>query len=403
MQTLATAARRVSGASWAVTVGVVLLVVLIIAGIAIPNLLRSRVAANEASAVGSLRTINTAIAQYSAQHPGEDYPQQLSDLAPYLDAGLVSGQRSGYSFRLQSLQPDEDSSVAGVRVEAVPLSLGQTGTRLFFTDQTGVISYRRNASEREQPLDGGPAQPADHRSAPPVRRRIQKGSMDLVVAEPAAAAELVRAVAYRLDGYVESARFSDAGAGARQATIAIRVPLVRFDEARRQLRSLGERVTNEQDDAQDVTAKYVDLESNLRNFRAEEAQYLEIMRRSGSIKDTLAVAERLADVRGRIERTQGQLNLLVHQTQMAVLEVTLTTESVTLPVDVRWRPKAQIKAAFWDAADDLSVYANFMIAVFFRLPVFVLWAVTALAFALCGWRLLRWMWGHLSPQPPHGA
>jgi len=173
----------------------------------------------------------------------------------------------------------------------------------------------------------------------------------------------------------------------------------RFDEARREVRALGERVKNEQDDAQDVTGKYVDLESNLRNYHAEEAQYLEIMRRSGSIKDTLAVAERLADVRGRIERTQGQLNLLAHQTQMAVLEVTLCTEAVAQPVDVRWHPKAEIKAAFWDAADDLSVYANFMIAVLFRLPVFLLWVITVLVSALCGWRLLRWVWKRLLSAP----
>jgi hypothetical protein len=73
------------------------------------------------------------------------------------------------------------------------------------------------------------------------------------------------------------------------------------------------------------------------------------------------------------------------------------TEAVAQPADVRWHPRAEIKAAFWDATDDLSAYANFMIALFFRLPVFLLWAATALAFVLGGRRLLRWMWRKLLP------
>ncbi|HYX69636.1 MAG TPA: DUF4349 domain-containing protein [Terriglobales bacterium] len=384
-----------------VTLVVVVLVTVLIAAIAIPNLLRSRIAANEASAVGSIRTINTAVATYSAQHPGEGYPQKLADLAPYVDENLASGQRSGYSFRYEPQAPDFDGVVKGFRVEARPVAAGQTGTRQFSSNQSGVISYRASGQQPEVPLDGTSPQP-ERQPARQSRKTERKGSVSLVVAEPVPAEEEVRAVAYRLDGYVESMRFSDEGAGAREASIAIRVPADRFDEARRQVRALGERVKNEQDDARDVTAQYVDLQSNLRNDRAEEAQYLEIMRRSGSIKDTLAVSERLADVRGRIERTQGQLNLLAHQTEMAVLEVTLCTEAVAQPVDVRWHPKAEIKAAFWDAADDLSAYANFMIALFFRLPVFALWVITALAFALGGWRLLRWMWKRLFPASPLG-
>lgn len=227
---------------------------------------------------------------------------------------------------------------------------------------------------------------------------LRKGSMGLIVAEPGAVAERIRAVAYRLNGYVDTEHLGYEGAGANQVSIAIRIPAARFDEVRREVRALGERVKNEEDDARDVTAEYVDLNSNLRNFHAEEAQYLEIMRRSGSIKDTLAVAERLADVRGRIERTQGQLNLLAHQVEMAVLEVTLCTEEIAQPPDVRWHPLAEIRAAFWDAARDLSTYANFMIAVLFRLPVFALWTFTGLLSAIGTWRLLRWLRQRVAPS-----
>jgi len=381
----------------------VTVIIPIVGAIFTPNLLRSRIAANEASAVGSIRTLNQAAATYQAEHPGEGYPQNLSDLAPNIDSVLAGGVKSGYSFRYIPQAADADGVVRGFRAEAKPVAAGQTGQRSFSGNETGVISYRANARQPEQPLDGTSVPMPERRPVSPARRMLRKGSVNLIVAEPAPAAEKVRAVANRLDGYVESVRFSDEGAGAREASIAIRVPAARFDEARREVRALGERVKTEEDDARDVTGQYVDLESNLRNYHAEEAQYLEIMRRSGSIKDTLSVAERLADVRGRIERTQGQLNLMAHQTEMAVLEVTLRTESVVQPVDVTWHPKAEIKAAFADAANDLSTYANFMIAVAFRLPVFVLWAVTTLVFGLCSWRLLRWMWKRLLTAPAPAA
>src|SRR6516162_5939263 len=86
---------------------IVVAIILIIAAIAIPNLLRSRMAANEASAVGSLRTINTAAVTYSTTY-GIGYPGTLLMLGPaatassatadLIDSVLSAGIKSGYSF-----------------------------------------------------------------------------------------------------------------------------------------------------------------------------------------------------------------------------------------------------------------------------------------------------------------
>ena len=371
------------------TIVFVLAGILLISYIAIPNLLRSRVAANEASAVGSMRTLNSAIASYTADHPGKGYPEQLSDLSPYIDRVLVNGTKSGYNFRYEPQLRDTSGAVKSFKVVAAPQN-EQSGQRRFSSNEQGVINYQASAAYPPTPLDG--QQPAAAPAgASESRRIIQKVSLNLIASDPAAIGEKIRAVAYRFGGYVDSMRVTSAGGGS-QVSISIRVPSARLDDARRQIHSLGERVNDEQEDARDVTAEYVDLQSNLRNFHAEEEQYLEIMRRSGSIKDTLAVAERLADVRGRIEHIQGQLNLLGHQTEMAILEITVAAEPIAKPVEVRWHPVAEMKAAFWEAADDLSTYANFMLAVLFRLPVFVLWAVTMVASALVSWRFLRWAW-----------
>lgn len=376
-------------------VGMVALGLTILA-ISTPNLLRSRIAANEASAVGSVRTLDMAVASYVGDHPGEGYPQKLSDLSPYIDGVLAKGEKSGYKFSYEPQVPYQGAAPTGFKVVASPTNQ-QTGVRRFSSNETGVINYQASVTQPEKPLDGDSQPQTELRTVAEPRRMLRKGSLSLIVVDPSVVAEKIRAASYRLNGYVDTVRFSDEGAGAKQVSMAIRVPIARFDEARREVRTLGERIKSEEDDAKDVTAQYVDLESNLRNFRAEEAQYLEIMRRSGSIKDTLAVAERLADVRGRIERGQGQLNLLAHQTEMAVLEVTLSTEAIAQPVNVHWHPRAEVVAAFWDAADDLSAYANFLIAVFFRLPVFALWTFTALVSAIGAWRLLRWLKQKLVP------
>lgn len=121
-------------------------ITLIIAAIAIPNLLRSRMAANEASSVGSLRTINTAAVTYSSTYPGTGYPASLKNLgtsgaansasADLVDSVLASGTKSGYVFVFTS---DGKIPSTGYSIVATPVKPGTTGQRSFFTDETGVI------------------------------------------------------------------------------------------------------------------------------------------------------------------------------------------------------------------------------------------------------------------------
>jgi prepilin-type N-terminal cleavage/methylation domain-containing protein len=121
---------------------IVVAIILIIAAIAIPNLLRSKIAASEASAVGSLRTINTASVMYSTSYGS--YPQALASLGPstsptsttadLIDSALVTGSKSGYKFTYNSPTPYQQYSIT-----ASPITPGVTGQRYFFTDQSGVI------------------------------------------------------------------------------------------------------------------------------------------------------------------------------------------------------------------------------------------------------------------------
>src|ERR1700733_9172324 len=134
---------------------IVVAILLIIAAIAIPNLLRSKMAANEASAVGSMRTLNTAAVTFSTSYGG--YPASLavmgpvstgtqasSTLADLIDSVLASGTKSGYSFTWTAANADTNGNYQTYTLTAGPTAQGTTGQRYFFTDQSGVI--RANSS-----------------------------------------------------------------------------------------------------------------------------------------------------------------------------------------------------------------------------------------------------------------
>jgi type IV pilus assembly protein PilA len=126
---------------------IVVAIILIIAAIAIPNLLRSRMAANEASAVGSLRTINTACVTYSTTYNTVGYPPSLASLGPaatatsssadLVDSVLAGGTKSGYVFVFT--QDTTNVPSTGYTATANPQNRGTTGQSGFFTDQSGVI------------------------------------------------------------------------------------------------------------------------------------------------------------------------------------------------------------------------------------------------------------------------
>jgi type IV pilus assembly protein PilA len=134
---------------------IVVAIILIIAAIAIPNLLRSRIAANESSAVGSIRTIGTAQVTYASTYPNVGFASSLGALggtgtvasatnALLIDSNLGCAaepcQKSGYNFSIPA------ASISGTPVvtfaaQGLPVSVGQTGQRAFCSNQSGVIRF----------------------------------------------------------------------------------------------------------------------------------------------------------------------------------------------------------------------------------------------------------------------
>jgi type IV pilus assembly protein PilA len=130
--------------------------ILIIAAIAIPNLIRARMAANEASAVGSLRTYNAAIAGYAAQCAQKGFPLSAEQLGPgsgdcdhadLVDRSLASERpiKSGYVFVYHVGATDAEGRVVSYVLSADPVTQNQTGMRHFYSDETQVIRFELSA------------------------------------------------------------------------------------------------------------------------------------------------------------------------------------------------------------------------------------------------------------------
>jgi type II secretory pathway pseudopilin PulG len=144
-------------------------IIIIVASIAIPNLLRSRVAANEASAVQSLRAINSAQIGYLQVYPDMgSYACQLSYLGPPLgstpvnstaadliDIQLSSGIKSGYSFYMDCTPPAANGTT-GYEVKSAPTgavitdpTCGTDSGRCFYTNQNGTVYQLNGAGSSE--------------------------------------------------------------------------------------------------------------------------------------------------------------------------------------------------------------------------------------------------------------
>ena len=153
---------------------IVVAVILVIAAIAIPSLMRSRAAANQASAVGSLHVLNTAEATYSSTYGG--YSPTLGYLGPpsngttpvpsgagLIDsilsggsAGATESSKSGYTFTYAPGVADTAGRIYSYTIIADPITPGSSGYNHYYTDQIGVIRQNSTAEagSSDSPLAG---------------------------------------------------------------------------------------------------------------------------------------------------------------------------------------------------------------------------------------------------------
>jgi hypothetical protein len=168
---------------------------------------------------------------------------------------------------------------------------------------------------------GGPAAPADTAAISAMIIRTGNATVQVDSLEPAIAR--VRQLAQRVGGYVANTSQQGGERATRQATLELKIPARRFDEALRGLNPLGE-VESVGVTTQDVGEEFVDVTARVANSRRLEERLLGLLEnRTGRLEDVLAVERELARVREEIERHEGRLRYLRTRVAVSTLTVNL--------------------------------------------------------------------------------
>ena len=194
------------------------------------------------------------------------------------------------------------------------------------------------------------------------RTVIRTAFLGIVVDDTRQAVDQVKNVADQFGGLITNTNIYEAEytQGGTNADLTIRVPEADLDAALNQIKQLAVRVTNESISADDRTEQKVDLEAQLRNLRATEEQFLEIMGEASTVQDTLTVQRELNTVRSQIERLQAQVDNIDQAAAMSTIHVSITTQESELPfVDPDQQSIIEeIKTA---ARDAVRIYRNLFV------------------------------------------
>jgi hypothetical protein len=209
---------------------------------------------------------------------------------------------------------------------------------------------------------------------------IRTGTASIQVDSLDAAIAMVRALAQRVGGFVAGSS-TQAGRGQlHAATLELRMPAGRFDEAVDGLRPLG-KVETVNVTAEDVGEEYVDVQARMVNARRLEARLIDLLaRRTGKLGDVLDVEHELARVREEIERYEGRLRYL--RSRVAVSTLTLTVHE-PVPVVDQGSPGVMTEAA-------RQAWRNFIALLAFAIQALGIAVPLGLLAGAGWWALRRW-------------
>ena len=134
------------------------------------------------------------------------------------------------------------------------------------------------------------------------RKIIRDANLTIEVSSPADSQRKIFSVAEAHGGFVVTSEMTqqtsdDKSKPELSVNLIVRVPAAEFDRAMEEIRAVASRVVQEKRTGKDVTEEFIDLEARMKNQKALEAQFLEVMKRAGKVEDALEVQRQLADVR----------------------------------------------------------------------------------------------------------
>ncbi len=147
--------------------------------------------------------------------------------------------------------------------------------------------------------------------------------------------DAVKKIAAQFNGHVTNASATRVKGEMTSGTVTMRVPAKEFDDTITAIKKTGT-VNGLNIKADDVSEEYVDLESRLKNYQAQEAQLLNIMTKAQTVDETLKVQEQLTAVQGEIEVIKGRMQFLDNRVDFSTITVTVQEPGAVVPPSDEW-------------------------------------------------------------------
>jgi len=207
------------------------------------------------------------------------------------------------------------------------------------------------------------------------KKIIKNGSITAKVDRVDEAAEKISEIAKNNEGEIFSSNFNQTSKKVKSGNIVVKVPTGNFEKTFNEIKEVASLVVRELTSGADVTEQYTDLQSRLKNKRAEEESFVKILDRAGKIKDILDVTKELARARGEIEVLQGRIRLMDSRIDMATISVSLSEDPDITVVD-SWRPLQVVKGALNDLIKSVQQFIDFIIVLVIRtIPILLLYLI----------------------------
>lgn len=229
-------------------------------------------------------------------------------------------------------------------------------------------------------------------NANPEKKLIHNAELGLIVSDVHDAVDQIERLTESSHGEIDKVEITETDNGTFPATVVVRVPAFGLETALAAFKRVGLRTEREQVMVRDATREFYDNEAHMRNLKAEEQQYLAIIKQAHTVKDTLAASEKISDVRDRIERLQAQIQLMTHDIEMSVVTIALMQESDTRVFGFRWRPLYNAKTSARELLVGLGEWLDWIVSVLIKLPLILLWVATMGGILLVLWKIGRLIW-----------
>jgi hypothetical protein len=215
---------------------------------------------------------------------------------------------------------------------------------------------------------------------------IRNADLTIVIADPQKKLEAIAQMAASMGGFVVSSNiyqtYTPSGEQVPEGYISIRVPAEKLDTALSQIKLDVVEVRSEIQSGQDVTAQYVDLQSQLTNLELAEKDLQAIMDEAknnpnsnvtSKTQDVLAVYNQIVAIRGQIEQIKGQMKYYKESAAYSLINVTLIAEETIQPIEIGgWKPEGTARDAIQTLIKFLQGFVDFIITFFLLvLPILI--------------------------------